>query len=149
MSDKRNWINEFGLEYACPPCPAGFTDTSWHNDSCPSYGASRLDGSYLVRIFIEHPDQEVREDSEQAERFLVARFNREGEQTDFLFYDDWDRAVESAQHWAVKDMDEGERLALEANRELLAALKEVLDGGITDPEVVARAHAAITKAEAL
>lgn len=53
-----------GLGYDQPPVPAGWTDSSWHNDAAASYEVG------LLRVWIEHPDRTQREiDCET--RFLV------------------------------------------------------------------------------
>src|SRR5687768_13043239 len=42
---------------AMPPIPEGFVDTSWHNDTCPSFTNAELG---LV-LFIDYPTEEWRE----------------------------------------------------------------------------------------
>ncbi len=50
----------------------GFTDQSWHNDTCPGF-EFKLDGADVLKVWIEHPNPDYRE-SGQA-RFYVERFN--------------------------------------------------------------------------
>jgi hypothetical protein len=57
--------------------PAGWVDTSCHNDTCPSYGILHADGSGWLRLFMEHPDPAQREWDEQ-DRFTVSEFSPEG-----------------------------------------------------------------------
>lgn len=40
--------------------PDGFKDTSWHNDTCPSFEA-QLEGGLRARIIIDYPDNDKRE----------------------------------------------------------------------------------------
>lgn len=42
-----------------PPMPAGFEDTSWHNDMCPSATNEALG----IRVWVEHKDPERRENA--------------------------------------------------------------------------------------
>lgn len=62
-----------------PEIPAGFTDTSWHNDTCPSFG----DEEFNLVVFIDYPDAAMRE-YPQAPRFTLNK----GEDH-LLSGDDW------------------------------------------------------------
>src|SRR5262245_4348617 len=68
----RQWIQEFGVEYAAPaPCDA-LDDCSWHNDISPSFTIPGfdLDGDRDIRLWVDHPDPMMRED-ERIPRFRV------------------------------------------------------------------------------
>lgn len=76
----------------------GWTDTSWHNDACPSFKS--FDGMLL--IWIEHPDESKRDGGD---RFVVEHMPepverddpRYGEQAECLYAgDDWDAACGEA-----------------------------------------------------
>ena len=66
---KPKWQQEFP-DYPLadmPAVPAGFEDTSWHNDTCPSFRDDELG----VVIFVDYADPEKRE--LHGKRFLIAR----------------------------------------------------------------------------
>ena len=66
-----------------PPMPTGFADSSWHNDTCPSY----IDEDRGLRIFIDYADKAQRE-YEHGKRFLLAR-ETEKELVTIINSDDW------------------------------------------------------------
>lgn len=67
------------------PDLSGFIDTSWHNDTCPSFRK----GQFLT--WIDWPDPREREDFDGC-RFIVCRLDEEGcltEDATALETDDW------------------------------------------------------------
>jgi hypothetical protein len=50
-----------------PPIPDGFADSSWHNDTCPSY----INEAIGVQVFIDYVDVSKRELPE-GKRFTVS-----------------------------------------------------------------------------
>jgi len=73
---KRTWLSEFGSEYEIPSQVLDLprlVDTSWHNDSCPSFTLQQYEqGSDmpLATLWIEHPEKSKRE-PDYADRYLV------------------------------------------------------------------------------
>ena len=68
-----------------PPIPAGFEDSSWHNDVCPSF----LNIKRQLQIFIDYADPAERE-FPKSKRFRVLRLNEHFEYVDTLTgSDDW------------------------------------------------------------
>jgi len=77
-----SWLTEFDKSYACPSVPTGFSDTSWHNDTCPSYMVtsknSLLAEGVEVRVWMEHPNPDLRENGPEEgieHRFLVTMWD--------------------------------------------------------------------------
>jgi hypothetical protein len=70
-----------------PALPYGFSDSSWHNDVCPSY-SSELFG---LRIWIDYVDPAQRE-VDQDERFLVTPLD-DGTHDVFVQTDDWNAVL--------------------------------------------------------
>jgi hypothetical protein len=73
----RTWIAEFGSGYEIPDSIAQnplLFDMSWHNDVCPSFCLAThadKDSDYCTwRLWVEHPDRELREEGD-TERFFV------------------------------------------------------------------------------
>ena len=67
------------------PDLSGFEDTSWHNDTCPSFRR----GNFLT--WVDWPDPREREDFEGC-RFIVCRLDAEGcldDESTLLETDDW------------------------------------------------------------
>lgn len=64
-----------------PPMPPGFTDSSWHNNSCPSYWSNAKG----LTIFIDYVDVEKREIQQPGPRFSVI----DSECDDVVESDDW------------------------------------------------------------
>lgn len=67
------------------PDLTGFEDTSWHNDTCPSFKR----GQFLT--WVDWPDPREREDFDGC-RFIVCRLDEEGcltEDATALETDDW------------------------------------------------------------
>jgi hypothetical protein len=69
-----------------PAMPEGFADSSWHNDTCPSY----IDEQRGLRIFIDYVDVTKRELSDGP------RFTLLEEETNEVIYtgDDWNKVLE-------------------------------------------------------
>lgn len=57
-----------------PTMPAGFVDTSWHNDTCPSFHNAAL----RLTIWIDYVDVEKREFPENEGRFSIVRTDEDG-----------------------------------------------------------------------
>jgi hypothetical protein len=74
---------------ALPALPAGFVDTSWHNDSCPSFTHDGL----KLRIAIDYVDAAKREMGD-GPRFYVTEEGHDYTPDDLLATDDW-REVEA------------------------------------------------------
>ena len=90
------WEQEHGKEFNCPPLPEGMEDLSWRHDACPSYGwADEATGEELVRIWIDHPDAEKRENGPEWPRFGVHSTHLE--HSDLSYGEgEWDQAVAKA-----------------------------------------------------
>lgn len=70
-----------------PAIPAGFEDTSWHNDTCPSYSNAHY------QIFIDYVDPAEREMSCNP-RFIIVPMQHGVEITaDSLGTDDWNAVL--------------------------------------------------------
>lgn len=59
-----------------PTIPAGFEDTSWHNDICPSF----TDAINGYRLFIDYADRAMREFDDATKRFTLYPLDEDGEQ---------------------------------------------------------------------
>lgn len=64
-----------------PPLPDGFKDSSWHNDSCPSYYSEALG----LHVFIDYVDHAKRDIPELGVRFSLIDFDA----VDICATDDW------------------------------------------------------------
>lgn len=51
--------------------PLKFTDTTWHNDACPSISLVTEDGEDLIRLWIDYPDPADRELGDTLSMFCV------------------------------------------------------------------------------
>jgi hypothetical protein len=60
-----------------PAIPAGFVDSSWCNDACPTIQSEAL----RLSIFIDYADPAQRELGEDTDRFLVLQLDAEGSYT--------------------------------------------------------------------
>lgn len=69
-----------------PAIPAGWVDSSWHNDACPSFSVGN------VQIMIDYETPEVRETPE-LKRFSAFIMDAEGYTEDFARTDDWDELL--------------------------------------------------------
>lgn len=81
----RNRFNQFPAQFndAHPTIPAGWQDTSWGNDVCPSYLTPNG-----LRVWVDHPDADKREFSEMP-RYAVTRESEDGDVTELCTTDDW------------------------------------------------------------
>lgn len=80
--------NEFP-DYApetLPAIPAGWEDTSWHNDACPSFTVAN------VQVMIDYEVPELRETPE-LKRFSAFTFDDEGYTENFILTDSWDELL--------------------------------------------------------
>lgn len=71
-----------------PALPAGFEDTSWHNDACPSIQSKAL----RLSIYIDYADPKERELGEDTNRFIVLPLDADGCYTGdqpLVATDDW------------------------------------------------------------
>jgi len=75
---------EFELD-TMPAIPSAWLDTSWHNDSCPSFQCGAL------RIFVDYANAEDREVPE-APRYSVHLW--EGDYPALLATDDWQAVLD-------------------------------------------------------
>lgn len=84
----RSEFPEFGeIPEAAQLIALGFSDISWHNDTCPSFVSADL----KTRIWVEHENFRMREDQED-ERFCITHGDfSEGnnEVTDFQYYEEF------------------------------------------------------------
>jgi hypothetical protein len=72
-----------------PAMPEGFLDSSWHNDTCPSYTNDALG----LRIFIDYKDPALSE-SALGKRFNVMRELADGSSEYIFESDNWDNVLE-------------------------------------------------------
>lgn len=79
-----------------PPLPEGFTDSSWHNDACPSITNEAL----RMLVYIDYSDIEKREEQgdEDCPRFIVHPLDAEGcfipDEKELLLTDKWDDVLD-------------------------------------------------------
>lgn len=89
MSDFRTEFPDYSPS-TMPPLPAGFVDTSWHNDACPCWTNEKL---HLV-VFTDYANAEDRETPEMS-RFTVHSINADGDiSTTLLETNDWAEALD-------------------------------------------------------
>lgn len=104
-----------------PRVPAYWRDTSWHNDTCPSFEFGRF------RIFIDYADPAMREFPGDADRFSVHDndpVSGLGEDRNAVSYSDW---ADVLKHVGAPDF------AALANEALNAAVRHIQDAlNITD-----------------
>ncbi len=68
--------------------PAGFVDSSWHNDSCPSW----FDEQSWLKLWIDYADPDKRESP--GPRFALQQYNSDHEFVDELLRsDDFDEVL--------------------------------------------------------
>jgi len=71
-----------------PAIPAGWTDTSWHNDACPAFNT----GKGMV-VFIDFADPALKE-FEDTKRFTIHTDPEVTDSNDVLFEtDDWNECL--------------------------------------------------------
>jgi hypothetical protein len=70
-----------------PDAPEDFRDTSWRNDTCPSFTSEKL----KLKVWIDHTDRRQREwPDDDHRRFLVERINEDGDNVETLLQcDEW------------------------------------------------------------
>jgi len=81
-----NWKTEFPDFDVMPVIPDSWTDTSWHNDSCPSFAAGNL------RIYIDYEDAELRDVAMPCSRFGIV-ICEDGEVENVIDTDDWSEVL--------------------------------------------------------
>lgn len=90
---KTTWRDEFGEEFAVPQevvemvDDGRLTDESWHNDACPSFTARRADGKQ-VRLWVDHPDPQMREMGSEWPRFGLQVEDSYGENVESIWGSD-------------------------------------------------------------
>jgi hypothetical protein len=86
------WQYEFPEWTDMPDVPEGFVDQSWHNDVMPNYA----DESRKLRIWIEHPDESMREMPGVWKRFTLVRgeYGHPDQKTVFET-DDWSEMLQA------------------------------------------------------
>jgi hypothetical protein len=75
-----------------PAIPAGFEDSSWHNDVCPTIQSSAL----RLSIFLDYADPAQREFGADTNRFLVLELDADGCYTGeqpLVATDDWSEVL--------------------------------------------------------
>lgn len=84
MTDYRTEFPDFPPE-TMPAIPEGWTDQSWHNDSCPSFDTGKG-----VSVFIDFAEVQKREHELDGPRFSVMSDpNKDGIPVEELSTDDW------------------------------------------------------------
>lgn len=78
-----------------PAIPAGWIDTSWHNDTSPSFQVATGPMGEPVQIWIDHPDRAQREVPGIA-RFLLTRRGPDDDMEEIHAGEDWNDALEHA-----------------------------------------------------
>lgn len=89
MNQSPTWIDEHGAEYDVPLeilHMEGIEDWSWHNDVCPSFGLYDSDSNAMLRIWVQHPDMEMRECFDH--RFSVVFYETGDEGDEICITDD-------------------------------------------------------------
>jgi hypothetical protein len=72
-----------------PSIPAGWTDQSWHNDSCPSFNTGKG-----VSVFVDYADVSLREVQDDYPRFSVmCESGRDDIPVELLSTNDWDEVL--------------------------------------------------------
>lgn len=91
MSNYRKEFPDYP-EADMPAIPAGFEDTSWHNDVCPTIGSDSL----RLSIFIDYADVAQRELGADTDRFIVLQLDADGCYTGeqpLVATDDWNEVL--------------------------------------------------------
>lgn len=72
------------------PIPAGFTDSSWHNDNCPSW----FDETHNLKLWIDYADPDLRDSG--GPRFALQKYNSDHEFVEeILALDDYNAILEA------------------------------------------------------
>lgn len=80
--------------------PAGFEDTSWHNDACPSFTKTFMDTdgfvSMYLRIWVDYKDSDKRQTPKGSSRFVLEVLSADYEHIECSeASDDWRDIVEA------------------------------------------------------
>jgi len=107
MSDFRSESPDFDPA-TMPPIPAEWSDLSWHNDACPSFGAGTEGdletGGWRLYVFVDYADPKAREIRGLA-RFNVSIEIDDDTNGDHVFSsDDWDAVVAFAKDFDPKSL---------------------------------------------
>jgi len=87
-----SWQTEFPDFPAAdlPAIPAGFEDTSWHNDACPSFTSDQIG----LTIWVDYLDPALRELEGAYQRFCVTPQDHGVETTEpSLMTDSWEEVL--------------------------------------------------------
>jgi hypothetical protein len=94
---KTNYKTEFPRYDDVLPSIEGFTDSSWHNDACPSL-MRHIDDSTFIQIFCDYKDQansDFADITENYNRFNIMLANAEKDWSVALYEsNNWDDIVE-------------------------------------------------------
>lgn len=77
-----------------PALPEGWTDTSWHNDACPSFQNQAL----RLQVWIEFKNPADREYGDEIKRFGLYNIDEDGgisDDTAIIETDDWQAVLEA------------------------------------------------------
>lgn len=120
-----------------PLIPPHFTETSWHNDACPSFMAFE-EGETQIRIFIDYAKPEKREC--HGGRFVVCVDTERGSEINES-YDSWVEALDCVAAFSAKPASMGlkVKLAKVFGSEVQAALsraefREMTDANKAEPD---------------
>ncbi len=78
-------FSDFPLADMPLPMPPGFHDSSWHNDTCPSYSNE----NYSIRIWINYVDPALREFGFEGARFAAYVETEDGDSPLIAASDNW------------------------------------------------------------
>ena len=91
----RTWRSEFGSVYDVPKTITdALDDYSWHNDMSPSFGMVDEERGLDIRIWVEHPNEEEREEYNA----LLKKYKKDREEWEELFNEEREKEVE----WSAK-----------------------------------------------
>jgi hypothetical protein len=104
-----------------PAVPAEWRETSWHNDTCPSFMAYEQ-GETQIRVFVDYADTAKREHAD-GQRFVVCVDTEKGSELEEGF-DDWQEVLDvvAAHSAAPASIGLKVKLAMEFGHEIQAAL---------------------------
>ena len=72
-----------------PAIPFEWKDTSWCNDTCPSFAAQEN-----ITVFVDYEDINLREMQDDYPRFHIQSYDAEGNAISELITDDWDKILD-------------------------------------------------------
>ena len=75
-----------------PPIPAGWEDSSWHNDVCPSFTIGDTAGAFL-HVFVDYQNPDERELGDF--RFCVSAVDKDGDSGHIIDSDDWQAILDT------------------------------------------------------